>query len=137
MILFDTCLLSELKRPQPNQRVLYFIQSQQTEQLFLSSITIGELHKGYHLMPDGSKKSSVGIWIRKIENEFCDNLLPACAEVCKIWGELTAKAAIHGKTINTADGLIAATAIHHGLALATRNIKDFEHTGVQLINPWE
>lgn len=78
MIILDTCLLSEIRHLQPDNGVLRFLMSKQANELFISSITIGELYKGYHLMSDGRKKSAVGAWIGKTENDFSNNILPVC-----------------------------------------------------------
>lgn len=57
------------------------------------------------------------------------------SETARVWGELTARAQQQGRTVHMADGLIAATALRHGLHVMTRNVSDFEPTGVLLINP--
>ncbi len=75
-------------------------------------------------------------WLQAIESNYSDRILLIDIETVRIWGELTAKAQKSGKTIAAADGLIAATAICHGLHVMTRNVDDFEPSGVLITNPW-
>lgn len=135
-VLLDTCVLSELNKPQPLQAVCSAIELLQDEQIFLSCITIGEIQKGVDLLPEGKRKTDLRKWLVGLEQNYENRILPITTETTKLWGELTANAQKKGLVLAVADGLIAATAIGHGLKLITRNVKDFEMTGVQLFNPW-
>jgi predicted nucleic acid-binding protein len=87
-------------------------------------------------LPDGQRKQALLKWLTNIEYEYSERLLPINAETAAIWRKITAKAQQEGYAIHASDGLIAATALQHGLHLMTRNVKDFEPTHVMLINPW-
>jgi predicted nucleic acid-binding protein len=135
-VLLDTCVLSELYKPEPLVTVYEAVNNVPDEHLFISVITLGEIGKGIALLPDGQRKQALLKWFTNIEYEYSERLLPINAETAAIWGKITAKAQQEGYVIHASDGLIAATALQHGLHLMTRNVKDFEPTHVMLINPW-
>lgn len=136
-VLLDTCVLSELYKANPLAAVHEAVNNIPNEYLFLSVITIGEINKGITLLPDSHRKKELSTWFGYIEHEYAERLLPVTTETAAIWGKITAKAQQNGLTIHVSDGLIAATALQHGLHLMTRNVKDFEPTNVMLINPWQ
>jgi predicted nucleic acid-binding protein len=135
--LVDTCVLSEIQRPQGNPRVREQFQALAPETIFLSVLTLGELKKGIEKLKPSAKKKLLSEWFDQVIDSAGDRILPVDLETATIWGEITAKAAAKGKQVPSVDGLIAATAIKHGLHLMTRNVADFEPTGVMLVNPWE
>lgn len=135
--LLDTCVLSELNRqgggaPQVQQAVSEFAD----EALFVSVVSLGEIAKGVALLDAGARQRDLLTWLNGLESNFADRLLPVDSETARVWGELTARAQQQGRTVHVADGLIAATAVRHGLHVMTRNVSDFEPTGALLINPW-
>jgi predicted nucleic acid-binding protein len=136
-VLLDTCALSELRLPKPDAGVASAIRDLDSDDLFVSAITIGEIVKGVALLQDGQKKRQLQSWLQTLERHHGDRLLPVDLETCRMWGELTAAAQKAGRTIPASDGLIAATARRHGLYIMTRNTADFESSGVPLLNPWE
>ena len=136
-VLLDTCTLSELRLPKPDAGVASAIRDLDSDDLFVSAISIGEIVKGVALLADGQKKRLLQSWLQTLERYYGDRLLPIDLETCRMWGELTATAQKAGRTIPASDGLIAATARRHGLYIMTRNTGDFEPTGVPLLNPWE
>jgi predicted nucleic acid-binding protein len=136
-VLLDTCVVSELRLPKPDPGVARAIRGLDSDDLFVSAISIGEIVKGVALLPDGQKKRFLQSWLRALERHYGDRLLPIDLETCRMWGELTAAAQKAGRTIPASDGLIAATARQHGLYIMTRNTADFEPSGVPLLNPWE
>jgi len=136
-VLLDTCALSELRTPKPDPGVAQAIQDLDSDDLFVSAITIGEIVKGVALLQDGQKKRLLQTWLQTLERHYGDRILPIDRETCRMWGDLTAAAQKAGRTIPASDGLIAATARRHGLYIMTRNTADFEPTGVPLLNPWE
>ena len=105
--------------------------------MFLSVVTLGELTKGITLLDAGKKKEALSDWLLALEQESSGRILPIDTETARIWGEITASAQARGKIVAAADGLIAATALRHGLHLVTRNITEFLETGAMLINPWD
>jgi len=135
-VLLDTCTLSELRQPKPDAGVARAIQALDSDDLFVSAITIGEIVKGVALLPDGQKKRLLQTWLQTLERHYGDRILPIDLEICRMWGDLTAAAQKTGHTIPASDGLIAATARRHGLYIMTRNTADFEASGVPLLNPW-
>ncbi|PZD73627.1 Toxin FitB [Acaryochloris thomasi RCC1774] len=134
--LLDTCVLSELRHPNCDEGVKIAVSTLASQDLFISVISIGEITKGIALLEASKRKQELLTWIHKLEKNYSDRLLPVDLEVVKIWGEITANAQRKGRIIPTGDGLIASTAQHHGLKVMTRNISDFEPTGVMLVNPW-
>lgn len=135
-VLLDTCAVSELKRPRPNPGVLAAIGELPSENLLVSVLTVGELASGVARLEDGQRKNELAAWLRALERDYAERLLPVDLEIAQIWGELSARAKPNGKNIPAVDGLIAATAIRHGLHLMTRNDADFRETGALIINPW-
>jgi len=135
-VLLDTCVLSEIRHPQGEPRVRAAVQEHSNDELFLSILTLGELAKGIALIDTGRRKTELESWLSGLHAQYSDRILPVDSETTLIWGEITAAARLNGRTIPAIDGLIAATALRHGMALMTRNIDDFAPTGVRLINPW-
>lgn len=134
-ILLDTCILSELRHPKSNHSLRATIDSFQDEELFLSVLTIGEIAKGITLLPESRKKHELTRWLNELEHQFSDRILPIDRGVALMWGELVARAAIKSNTIPACDGLIAATAMSHGLHIMTRNIKHFKETEAFIFDP--
>ena len=132
--LLDTCILSKLRRPKGSAAVRAAVGAVDDGDLFLSVLSIGELAKGLALVKDNAQKRKLASWLQELESEYADRLLPVDLETARIWGELTAAAQKAGRTIPGVDGLIAATALRHGLHVMTRNTADFAPTGVMLIN---
>lgn len=135
--LIDTDVLSEARKPDGLAFVKQQIATANSDDLFLSVISIGEIAHGIAKLPAGARRRELESWFGLTERHFADRILPIDRDIAQLWGEITAKAARAGRTLHAADGLIAATALHHGLRIMTRNVKDFEATGVLLTNPWE
>jgi predicted nucleic acid-binding protein len=141
-VILDTGVLSELRKADSkgslcDKNVWRFIDSMDDDQLFLSVVTIGEISKGIHLLDKGHRQNELFTWLQTIENIYHQSILKIDVETVRIWGECTAAAQKKGRIVAASDGLIAATALRHGMHVVTRNIDDFEPTGVLLINPWE
>lgn len=138
-MLLDTCVLSELRKPQCHENVRKTIEECTEASLFISVITIGEITKGVELLKEieNQRKRKLQSWLQTIEYYYADRILPIDLEVSRIWGEITATAQKSGQTIAVSDGLIAATALRHGLHIMTRNVNDFKPSGALLVNPWE
>ena len=116
--LLDTNVPSELNRPRPDPLVAEWLEQQDDNGLFLSVVTLGEIRKGYTVLPYGKRRTFLEHW-------FESHLLP--------WFEGRILPVTHA----IADGLIAATALEHDLVVVTRNVKDFARLGVAILNPWE
>ena len=135
-LLLDTCLLAELRTSDGSPAVKAFIAGQPTESLFLSVITLGEIAKGVALPADERKNRALTTWQAGLFGQFGERIHAIDQETAEIWGQLTASGQRRGRIIPTADGLIADTALRHGLHMATRNTLHFEAAGAMVINPW-
>ena len=135
-VLLDTCVLSELRKPQPDADVLRAVDEVPDDDLFVSVISLGEIAKGMALLDESRRKRELQSWLQALERDYATRLLEVDRETAHIWGELTAAAHKNGKIISASNGLIAATARRHGLHVMTRNVSDFEPIGTMLINPW-
>jgi predicted nucleic acid-binding protein len=136
--LLDTNVISELAKARPSKRVEEWIDSTPEELLFLSVITIGEIRKGIDLLDEGDlKRGAFQRWLdRDLRLRFADRLLVFDDAVAERWGQLEALAKRRRQTLPTIDAQLAATALHHGLTLVTRNTAHVRATGVPLFNPW-
>ena len=133
--LIDTNVLSELRRKQPDPKVVAWMQARPSPTLFLSLLTLGEIRKGIEGVADGARKQSLIDWLEvELPRYFVGRLLDIDAQVADRWGRLMASA---GRPLPAIDGLLAATALQHDLTLVTRNTKDFAGLDLALINPWE
>ena len=133
--LIDTNVLSELRRKQPDPKVVAWMQARPRPTLFLSVLALGEIRKGIERVEDSARKQSLVDWLEvELPRYFLGRLLGIDAQVADRWGRLMASA---GRPLPAIDGLLAATALQHDLTLVTRNIKDFAGLDVPLINPWE
>ena len=135
-VLLDTCVLSELRRAKGHLGVRRAVDSLESQSLFISVVSVGEIAKGIALLQEGKQKRDLRAWLQVLEVEYADRVLAVDLETSHIWGELTAAAQRGGKVVSATDGLIAATARRHGLHVMTRNAEHFEPTGVLLLNPW-
>jgi len=136
--LLDTNIPSELIRSQPSPKVIAWVRAQAEHLLFLSAVTIGELRKGFVMLPVSKRRNELERWFHSdLVPRFRDRILPLTYQVADRWGVLDGERRLKGAPFNTADGMIAATALTHGLELVTRNVKDFAGLGVPLLNPWD
>jgi predicted nucleic acid-binding protein len=136
--LVDTNVVSEFIRPQPDSRVIRWLEAANPESLFASVVTFGEIRLGIEDLPVSKRRAALEEWLEQgLPQWFESHLLPVTKAIADRWGQLTIKAKRKGIAITTADGLIAATALQHDLAIVTRNVKDFSATGVTIVNPWE
>jgi hypothetical protein len=131
--LLDTNVVSELRRRKRNQGVVEWLEATDDTLLHLSVITLGEIRRGtrkLHLH-DPTQAAHLETWLDGLRKSFAARTLPIDEPVALRWGEL----GIH-QPISVADGLIAATALHHNLTLVTRNVSDFEPNQIPVLNPF-
>ena len=133
--LLDTNVLCEATARQPDPRVLAWCESNASE-CCLSCITLGEIWKGIHLLPEGKRKTAIRAWAEGIERDFSDVCLPLDPSTLKVWGMLYAKHEANGLNLGVLDSLIAATALARDLVVVTRNTADFP-PGVKTLDPWD
>jgi predicted nucleic acid-binding protein len=136
-LLLDTNVLSEVRRPAPDIRVLEWLDRLDEDRSSISVVSIAEIRRGVALMDEGRKREALAEWLaRDIPLRFERRILPVDGSVAMAWGDLMGMAKRSGRGLSSMDGLIAATAISQDLILATRNTKDFEGLGIELFNPW-
>lgn len=133
--LIDTNVLSELRRKRADANVVAWVHARPRQSLYLSVLSLGEIRKGIEGVADAAFRQTLMDWLEvELPNYFVGRLLSIDEQVSDRWGRVQASA---GRTLPAIDGLLAATALQHDLTLVTRNIKDSEGLGVQLINPWD
>lgn len=136
-LLLDTNVLSEVTKPSPDEGVLRWIHGLDEDRTFISIVSVAEIRRGVALMDSGRKRDALGEWLaHDLPQRFENRIIPVEGPVALAWGDLMALAKRSGRGLASMDGLIAATAVAHQLTLATRNTKDFEGFGVDIINPW-
>ena len=135
--LLDTNVLSEVQRPQPDARVLAWLDQVDEDRTFLSVATVAEIARGVGQLEAGRRRSALQLWLDvELADRFGSRLLPIDRETALVWGELMAGARRAGRGLSVMDAWIAATALRHNLSLVTRNAKDFAGLGVELLDPW-
>lgn len=135
-MLLDTCVLSELVKPNPDDKVIAFFNQLAHQQVFISSITLAELHRGIARLNPSKRQLELTQWLETLEENYAANILDFERATARVWGQLTALAQKQGKTLSFMDSMIAATAIQHQTSVVTRNIADFQYCNIPLINPW-
>lgn len=135
--LLDTCVLSELVKVAPSQEVLVWISTKQASQLFISSITWAELHRGVAKLPASKRRNELTDWLADLDEQFGERKLSFDAKAAEHWALMVSTLESQGKSMPVIDALICATAHYHDLTLVTRNTKDFVHAQVLLIDPWQ
>lgn len=132
--LLDTNVLSETRKRQPAAGVTNWIAATPPERLHLSVLTLGEIEQGIsRIRGRGDHEQAAGLerWLREVERGFADRVLPVTLPVASAWGRQQRE-----QPLPVIDGLIAATARVNGLTVVTRNVKDFERAGVQVLDPF-
>jgi predicted nucleic acid-binding protein len=138
MILLDTNVLSEAMAPRPDPAVMAWIDSQEPGELWTCTIVVAEVLSGLDLMPGGRRQRQLReqadiLFSKYFAYKILDLDLPAAS----VYGRVLKIRQSMGRPIDQMDALIAAIALANHASLATRNISDFEHCGIPLINPWE
>jgi predicted nucleic acid-binding protein len=137
MIVLDTNVLSEALRPVPEPSVLNWLADQPSASLFTTAVTRGEILYGIQLLSDGKRRK--GLWdaANKIfDEDFAGHVLSFDGDAAGMYADIAASRRIAGKPISQFDAMIAAMARSRGAILATRNVKDFESCGIEVVNPW-
>ena len=135
--LLDTCVISELITKNPDPHVVAFVDSLESDNVFLSVITIGEMVKGIEKLSTSKRKRELHTWLQEdLLIRFDGKILSLDTDVMLEWGKLTALVEAAGKPMPAIDSLIAATVLTHELTLITRNVGDFESANIEIVNPW-
>lgn len=133
MYLLDTNVVSELRKPRPHGGVTAWLRTLDQRDIYISAVTIGELQAGIEMTrrQDVEKAKEIEAWVDQVLENW--KVLPMDAPAFRIWAKL-----MHRRSDDLyEDAMIAATAHVHNLKIATRNVKDFKHFGVEIVNPYE
>lgn len=138
MILLDTNVLSELMRPSPEPRVVAWLDSCSDRDVWVSAVTVAEILLGIQLLPKGKRREGLAELARRMfEEEFSGRCLPFDAGAAVPYAGIVAARMRLGKPISVEVAQMAAIASAGGLALATRNVKDYSGIeGLKVIDPW-
>ncbi len=134
--LLDTNIVSELIKTIPDKNVMEWFEHCPEAAMYISAITLGEIETGIRSLDPGKKQNELMIWFGTLQNSFNHKTYPVDNTTAIRWGELRGNLKRKGKNIPVIDGLIAATAIVNNAVLVTRNVKDFNFPGIDIINPW-
>lgn len=136
--LLDTNILSELRRPKPERKVIAFVAAQPLDRLFISSVTLAEIRFGIELVADANVRGELNDWLAlKIRPMFEQRILQVTEDIMFKWRLLVEEGRKAGYTYSQPDLIIAATALHYGLTIVSRDVTDYEKTRVPLFNPWK
>jgi toxin FitB len=135
--LLDTNVLSELRRPRPQPRVVAFVAAQPLDRLYISTVTLAEIRFGIELVTDASQRAELNDWLSNhLRPMFERRTLPVSEDVMFKWRLLVEEGRKSGHTFSQPDLIIAATALQHGLTVVSRDTSDYEKAGAPLLNPW-
>jgi len=136
--LLDTNCISELVRPNPEPRVMEWMDAADEALLYLSVLTFGEIRKGIAGLAQGKRRTHLETWLEvDLQARFSGRILAIDFIIADRWGLLAAESRRKGKTLSVIGGMLAATALHHNLTVVSRNGRDFTAAEVQVLNPWE
>ena len=135
--LLDTNIVSELRRPRPHRKVVAFIESQPLDLLYISVVTLAEIRFGIELVSDAGRRTELNDWLtHRVRPMFEQRVLEVTEEIMLKWRLLVESGRKVGHTYSQPDLLIAATALHHGLTIVTRDTAEYEKARVSVVNPW-
>lgn len=136
--LLDTNILSERRKPKPEPKVIAFYEAQPLRDLYVSVISIAEIRFGIELQQDVTRRAELNDWLmRTLRPAFAGRVLPVTEDILLQWRLLLEDGRKSGHTYSQADSVLAATALHHGLTVVTRDRSEFDKAGVPVFNPWE
>ena len=135
--LLDTCVISEVIKKHPNEKVMSWLQCQDETTLYLSVLTFGEIQKGIEKAPNERLKRKLSLWVEEdLKKRFDGRIIPLDLRVATKWGSLQGNAEKIGKPMPAIDGLIAVSGYCHNCTVVTRNTSDMEQSTADLLNPW-
>ncbi|ACK50365.1 PilT protein domain protein [Methylocella silvestris BL2] len=135
--LLDTNILSELRRPKPEPKVVSFIAAQPLENLYVSTVTFAEIRFGIELVADVGRRSALNTWLEQnLRPMFDQRVLPVTEDVMFKWRLLVEEGRKARHTFSQPDLIIAATALCHGLTILSRDTSDYERAGAPVVDPW-
>jgi predicted nucleic acid-binding protein len=135
--LLDTNILSELRRPKLERKVLAFIAAQPLELLYISAVTLAEIRFGIELLPDVTRRSELNQWLaHKVRPMFEQRVLAVTEDIMFKWRLLVEEGRKAGHTFSQPDLIIAATAHYHGLTIVSRDTEEYVRARIAVFNPW-
>lgn len=135
--LLDTNVLSELRRPKPEAKVVAFVSGQPLDLLHISVVTFAEIRFGIELVKEVSRRMELNDWLEhKLRPMFEDRVLEINEEIMLKWRLLVEEGRKGGHPFSQPDLIIAATALHHGLTIVSRDTCEYEMANVPVLNPW-
>ena len=135
--LLDTNILSELRRVRPEPKVLAFIAAQPLDLLFVSTVTLAEIRFGIELVDDPARRAELTDWLsHKVRPMFEQRVLAITEDIMVKWRLLVEEGRKSGHTFSQPDLIIAATALHHGLTVVTRDTNEYQRARAEVRNPW-
>jgi toxin FitB len=135
--LLDTNILSELRRPKPERKVLAFVAAQPLELLYVSAVTLAEIRFGIELLPDVARRSELNDWLaHNVRPMFEQRVLVITEDIMFKWRLMVEEGRKVGHTFSQPDLIIAATGRHHGLTIVSRDTADYVKAQVTVFNPW-
>lgn len=137
--LLDTNVISEFNRSgEPNPRVKQWLEAADSDSLYASVLTFGEIRLGIELLPPSKRRTRLEQWLeRDLHDWFDGRILPVSEAIASQWGSLCAQAQMKGRRLSVIDALLSATALQHDLTVVSRNVNDFSVAGLAVVNPWE
>ena len=137
--LLDTNVISEFnRRGQPNPLVKQWLEAADTDSLYTSVLTLGEIRFGVELLPPSPRRTPMEQWLdRDVPEWFEGRILPVDQSIADRWGFVRAQAQMKGRPLSVIDALLAATALQHNLTIVSRNVSDFTVVGLSVVNSWE
>jgi toxin FitB len=136
MIILDTNVVSELMRAEPAPRVASWVRERDRRELRTTVITLAEIRYGIARLPDGRRKQVLLAAADEVFSAFEDQVMPVDAAAAEQYAAIASSRERAGKPIAGFDALIAAVCRSRGAALATRNVSDFDGTGIEVMDPW-
>ena len=136
--LLDTCVISEMIKPKPDENVISWLEEQDENSLYLSVLTFGEIEKGIEKASNQIRKQKIRLWVEDdLKKRFEGRIIPISFTIAAEWGKMQGKSKLLGKPLPTMDGLIAVSGLVSQCIVVTRNISDMEQSSAELFNPWE
>ena len=136
--LIDTCILSELMRIKQDPKVLAWFDSVPDSSLFVSLFSIGEIRRGILRLPPSHRRDELTqAFDSQLLPLFSDKLVAWNRKAAEVWAEIYTHGEEVGRCPSLLDSMIGATALAHGMAMVTRNVRDFQFEGLKVINPFD
>ena len=138
MVVIDTNIVSELMRAEPSAEVLAWMNDRPPRELFVTAVTEAEVRTGIALLPEGRRRRGLAeACERAFGSLFAGRVLPFDSDAARAYAEIAAARRVLGRPVSQADGQIGAIARSRSMAVATRNIRDFEDMGIDVFDPWD